>query len=142
MYPCTDSGVRKLHMYRCTDVPDFGQEAAYHSGTDVPISVRRLRTHSGTDVPIRSGSCVPSRSGPSLMYRCTDSRLAPHFARTRETLSIQEEEERDVYACNATLLENRYIGTSSPTAGPCLSRRQRCWPESSGGWRLIAASAR
>jgi hypothetical protein len=53
MYPCTDSGVRKLHMYRCTDVPDFSQKAAYHSGTDVPISVKKLRTRSGTDVLAR-----------------------------------------------------------------------------------------
>jgi hypothetical protein len=70
MYPCTDSGVRKLHMYRCTDVPDFGQEAAYHSGTDVPISVKRSRTHLGTDVPIGADKL---RTPRGYVPMCADS---------------------------------------------------------------------
>jgi hypothetical protein len=59
MYPCTDSGVRKLHMYRCTDVPDFRsgscvllryrctdlrQEAAYPLGYRCTGTARKLRT--------------------------------------------------------------------------------------------------
>jgi hypothetical protein len=109
MYPCTDSGVRKLHMYRCTDIPDFSQKAAYHSGTDVPISVKKLRT---PHVPMYRFGQEAAYPQDLALRSCTDVPILglPHISRVRERLCLYKRKKREMYTL--VMRPSWRIGTS------------------------------